>query len=100
MISRRMLLASVLGVITAPLAAETQPRSGKVWRIGYLWATGPVGADMDSTDRHFLDAFRLGLRDHGYVEGQNVTIEARWAEGRTEPLRHHRVAPFCSTWRS
>jgi putative tryptophan/tyrosine transport system substrate-binding protein len=77
-ISRRALVRGLgVGILLPPFAGQAQP-ADKVWRIGFL------GPGAYSTDRHFLDAFRLGLRDHGYVEGQNVTIEARWAEGRTE----------------
>jgi len=43
-----------------------------------------LGAESASTNQHFLDAFRQGLRDQGYVDGQNITLEARWAEGRSE----------------
>src|SRR5262249_34544263 len=41
-------------------------------------------AESPSTNRHFLDAFRTGLREHGYVEGQNIALETRWAEGHNE----------------
>jgi putative tryptophan/tyrosine transport system substrate-binding protein len=40
-----------------------------------------IGAESPATSRHFLDAFRRGLQDLGYVEGQTITIETRWAEG-------------------
>ena len=66
-------------VLAAPLAAQAQP--GKVFRVGFL------GAETASTNRHFLDAFRLGMRERGYVEGQNLTLEVRWAEGRSERFR-------------
>ena len=65
--------------LMAPLAAEAQ--SAKVARIGYL---SPLSASADSTHR---EAFRQGLRDLGYVEGQNAVIEARYADGRFERLR-------------
>src|SRR4030095_3587829 len=48
---------------------------------------GCVAATTASTSRRYLEAFRFGMRDHGYVEGQNLTIEARWAEGRSERFR-------------
>jgi putative ABC transport system substrate-binding protein len=51
---------------------------------------GPVRVGWVSLDRAdgspFFDAFRAGLRDLGYVEGRDLTIEARWAEGSTERL--------------
>jgi ABC-type sugar transport system substrate-binding protein len=37
-----------------------------------------------STNQHFFDAFRQGMREHGYVDGQNVIFVERWAEGRSE----------------
>ena len=64
-------------LVMAPLAAA-QP-AGKVHRIGLLRA-GPAGPDPMS------EAFRQGLHDLGYVEGQNLVIEARYAEGRAERL--------------
>src|SRR5262245_26208070 len=63
-------------VLAAPLAAQAQ--RAKVWRVGF------VGAETASTNHHFLDAFRLGMRERGYVEGQNLTLDVRWAEGRNE----------------
>jgi putative tryptophan/tyrosine transport system substrate-binding protein len=48
--------------------------------IGFLRSTTPA----DATE--FVTAFRQGLKDTGYVEGQNVAIEFRWAEGRTDRL--------------
>jgi hypothetical protein len=72
-------LAVILTVslVLAPLAAETQ-QPGKVARVGVIEATSP------SAGRPILDAFRQGLRDLGYTEGQNVLIEERWAEERPE----------------
>jgi putative ABC transport system substrate-binding protein len=67
------------GLLAAPLAAEAQP-AGKVYRIGYLAA----GSGM-SNPRN-LEAFRQGLRDLGWVEGQNIVTEYRWAEGRFDRL--------------
>jgi ABC-type uncharacterized transport system substrate-binding protein len=64
-------------VLAAPLAAEAQP-AAKVPRIGILRSGSPPDP--------FVDAFRQGLRELGYVEGQNISIEYRWAEGRDERL--------------
>ena len=74
---RTFLGAMAGGLLAAPLAAGAQ-QVGKVWRIGF------VEAGSSSVNRHFLDAFRRGLRDLGYVEGQQIVIEDRWAEGRSE----------------
>jgi putative ABC transport system substrate-binding protein len=76
-ISRRRLLASLgLGLFSAPLAAEAQP-AGKVARIGYV-STSLVASP------HLPEAFRQGLRDLGYVEGKNVVVEYRSAEGKLD----------------
>ncbi|MGH7429800.1 MAG: ABC transporter substrate binding protein [Candidatus Methylomirabilaceae bacterium] len=73
--------ATVIGLLllAAPLTAGAQP-AGQVARIGYLGATSP----SESPGR--VEAFRRGLRDQGYVEGQNLVIEYRWADGRGERL--------------
>jgi putative ABC transport system substrate-binding protein len=75
---RRFLLTSLAG-LTGPLAVEAQQTS-KLWRIGYLGNGNPT---LSAPNR---DAFRQGLRDLGWVEGQNVTIEYRWADGDLQRL--------------
>ena len=80
---RRILGGSVivaLGILTVLLAAEAQ-QATKVYRIGWL-SPGLPRPDHDSP----VDAFRQGLREIGYVEGQNLVIEYRGAEGRPERL--------------
>ena len=67
-----------LGLLAAPLAAEAQ-QAAKVARIGYL--TPNIAANP-----HLSEAFGQGLRDLGYVEGRNVVIEYRSAEGKFERL--------------
>jgi putative tryptophan/tyrosine transport system substrate-binding protein len=68
---RRFLVTSLAGALAAPLAAEAQ-QARKIPRIGYL-AVAP--------NPPLEDAFRRGLRDWGYVEGQNLLTEYRFAEG-------------------
>src|SRR5216683_5208638 len=76
---RRTFLGMMAGsLLAAPLAAEAQPVA-KVPRIGYL-ALNPTA------NPHLHEAFRQGLRDLGYVEGRNVVIETRDAEGKPERL--------------
>jgi putative ABC transport system substrate-binding protein len=79
-VDRRKFLSTVtLGLLTAPLGATAQ-QAGKVYAIAYL-ANG-----QPTTSGPFVDAFRQGLRDFGWVEGQNVSIEYRWADGNLERL--------------
>jgi putative ABC transport system substrate-binding protein len=67
-----------LGLLAAPLVAEAQS-VGKVYRIAVLGATRPE-------DLPQWEGFRQGLRERGYVEGQNIAIDYRWAQGRFERL--------------
>ena len=68
-----------LSLLAAPLAADAQ-QAGKVPRIGFLGVTSP-------SDRpHHVDAFRQRLRELGWVEGQNIVIDYRYAEGRVDRL--------------
>ena len=77
MITRRTFIGTlVVSLLAAPLAAEAQ-QAAKVARIGYL-------AGNLTASPHLPEAFRQGLRDLGYVEGRNVVIEYRDAEGRPE----------------
>lgn len=67
-------LAAVLAVLLAPLASFAQS-SGRVHRIGFLSSLTASGGRFQS------DALRQGLRDLGYVEGRNLAIDFRWADG-------------------
>jgi putative tryptophan/tyrosine transport system substrate-binding protein len=69
----------ILSLLTRPLTAEAQP-APTVPRIGVLAA---FSLTAEARNR---DAFRQGLRDLGYVEGQNIAIEYRDAEGQVERL--------------
>ncbi|HXB04327.1 MAG TPA: ABC transporter substrate-binding protein, partial [Candidatus Angelobacter sp.] len=76
---RRAFIGTIAStLLAAPLATEAQ-QAAKVTRIGYL-ATSPA------TIPHLREAFRQGLRDLGYVEGRNLVIEYRDAEGKVERL--------------
>src|SRR3990172_2641395 len=71
--------ALALSILAAPFAAHAQ-QPAKVPRVGYL-------SVLSFTDNpHDLEAFRQGLRELGYVEGQNIAIEYRFGEGRPERL--------------
>ena len=74
---RKLLISLGASALAAPLAAFAQQR-GKVWRIGFLGAASASGMARR------MDALRTGLRDLGYVEGKNLVIEYRWAEGKYE----------------
>ena len=76
---RRFLLTSLAGALAAPLAADAQPAAKVVPRVGFLGLN--PGANL-----HLRAAFLQGLRDLGYVEGRNVVIEYRSAEGKIERL--------------
>jgi putative tryptophan/tyrosine transport system substrate-binding protein len=69
-------LALILTVILilAPLAEAQSAR--QVWRIGYLGTSSPA------LEPNLVNAFRQGLRELGHIEGQDIVIEYRWAEGK------------------
>jgi putative ABC transport system substrate-binding protein len=77
---RRRDFITLLGVTAAmwPLAARSQQAAMPV--IGFLGGADSVGY------RAQIQALRLGLEDHGYVEGRNIAIEYRWAEGNYDRL--------------
>ena len=69
-----IVVAFTISALITPSASQAQYR-GHVPRVGYL------GTSSASLEPELVKAFREGLRDHGYVEGQNIVIEYRWAEG-------------------
>jgi ABC-type uncharacterized transport system substrate-binding protein len=79
MTRRTFLCGLTLGTLSVALAAGAQ-EAGKVYRIGFL---GPSSA---STHANRVEALRAGLRELGYVEGKNILVEYRWAEGKYDRL--------------
>jgi putative ABC transport system substrate-binding protein len=78
MMDRRAFIVTLAsGFLAAPFAAETQ-QARKVWRIGFLGGS--------QSNVAFSEAFEQGLRELGYVNGQNIAIEYRFAEGKDERL--------------
>ena len=68
-----ILMSLAFATLVAASAAEAQP-AGKVYRVGYM------GATSLSLELNLVEAFRTGLRDLGYVEGQNIVIDLRTAK--------------------
>src|SRR5205809_298861 len=77
---RTFLVGTRIVLVAAPLIAKAQ-QGEKVYRLGYL-----AGGWPDERTRLILDSFRQALRDLGYLEGRNIVIEVRYAEGKVERL--------------
>jgi putative tryptophan/tyrosine transport system substrate-binding protein len=75
--TRRAILLCALTLVTLPVFPRAE---SAVVRLGFVHPQAPA------TATHGLDAFWKRMRDLGYIEGQNLVIEARWAEGRAERL--------------
>jgi putative ABC transport system substrate-binding protein len=79
-----LILVLAVSVLLAPLAAEAQ-HVGKVYRVGLIATTSPVSEMAGPEPVHpSVRAFVQGLRALGYVEGKNLILERRSAEGRFE----------------
>lgn len=74
-----VLIVVLIMLATPPLVADAQP-AGKVPRVAYLSASSATSATWG------VEAFRQGLRELGYIEGRNILIEYRWADGRFDRL--------------
>ena len=78
--TKKIILLALCSLLFAPCSAVEAQQPTKVPRIGSLYAGTP------STQSARIKAFRQGLRDLGYVEGKNIVIEYRWAEGKFDRL--------------
>jgi hypothetical protein len=72
---RRFLVALLAGTLSVPLTAKAQ-RTDKVYRIGFL------SPNSSTATTPYSEAFRQGLRELGWIEGQNIVIEYRFADGK------------------
>ena len=74
---RKLVIVLGAGALAAPFGSFAQ-QQGKIWRVGYLTSSAGMGS--------VIQAIRQGLRDVGYVEGKNLVIEWRFADGKAERL--------------
>src|SRR5262249_17971724 len=81
---KRREFITLLGAAAWPLAARAQ-QPAKLPTVGF------IGSDTPDAYAVLLRAFRVGLKATGFIEGQNVAIEYRWAEGRNEQLSEFAV---------
>jgi len=82
-VNRREFITLLGGAAAAwPLAAGAQQPSSTVRRIGFL----SPGVARTMAVRGLVEAFRQGLKEYGWVEGQNISVEYRFAEGKEEAL--------------
>jgi ABC-type uncharacterized transport system substrate-binding protein len=75
--NRRSVITLLGGAAAWPVAARAQ-QGGKIPRVGFM------GNSTEALETNLIGPFREGLREHGYVEGRNIEIVFRWAEGRYE----------------
>jgi putative tryptophan/tyrosine transport system substrate-binding protein len=74
-----LIMTFILSLLATPRTAEAQP-AAKVPRLGFLGIASPASSEPS------IEAFRQGMRVFGWVEGHNITIEFRWAEGEFAQL--------------
>ena len=80
MLTRRVFVAGAITSLGRPHVADAQQPMGRTWRIGFLSPNSP------SDPRNPLVALRQGLKELGYVESKNISIESRWAGGQYDQL--------------
>jgi putative ABC transport system substrate-binding protein len=78
---RKLIIALGAGALTAPFGSFAQ-QQGKIWRVGFLALRSPTASIPVAS----YGAFLQGMRELGYVEGKNLIIERRLAEGKVERL--------------
>src|SRR2546423_572168 len=79
--SKRIGLALLIisgAVLAQPVAVADTQEPAKVVRVGWMSRAGPAAKDAN------MDAFRLGMRELGYVEGRTFVMEPRYADGKSE----------------
>jgi putative ABC transport system substrate-binding protein len=80
---RREFITLLGGAAAWPRAARAQQTTRKLAHVAYLGASNPA-----TLDPRQIEQFKAGLVENGLVEGQNITVDYLWAEGRTERMQH------------
>ena len=78
--NKRIFIWLLATILLATNSSTDAQRREKPSRIGFLGFNDPTST------KEFVDAFRAGLREFGYIESQNIIVEYRWAEGKPERL--------------
>jgi len=76
--NRKVSYLTLVALIFALWVSAAAQQPGKIPRIGFL------GNSTAALEKNLVEPFRQGLRDLGYVEGKNILVEYRWAEGKYE----------------
>src|SRR5215510_7330352 len=79
-VKKKITFLTLCAILFALCCSVDAQQPTKVPRIGWLELGSP------STNQHLREAFRQGLHELGYVEGQNIVVEWRWADGREDRL--------------
>jgi len=87
---RRFITGSVIAL--TPLGATASAQEYKAQQLGKVWKIGFLGPSPSGTAPHLARAFRQGLREVGYLEGRNISIEFR----STEPGDYERYRPLAA----
>ena len=80
---RKFSFTVLIGVLLALCVPAQAQQAAKVFRIGFMAGVSPPPAEPSRSN---IEAFRHGLREFGYIEGKNVVIESRWADGKLDRL--------------
>jgi putative ABC transport system substrate-binding protein len=73
-------IVGLAGLLVAPKRSSAQQAPAKIPRVGWIWAGRSAGNPTDAA------GFRQGLKELGYIEGQNIIVEYRFGEGRTDHI--------------
>jgi len=79
-LTRRVTIAGLTSLLVAPKPSSAQQAPAKIPRIGRIWSGRSAGNPTEAA------GFRRGLKEFGYIEGQNIVVEYRFGEGRTDPI--------------
>ena len=77
---RRAVIAGLTSLLAAPKQSSAQQAPARIPRVGWVWAGRSAGNPTEA------EGFRQGLRELGYIEGENVIVDYRFGEGRTAPV--------------